>query len=155
MKEPFFGVDFILSFIIFLMNSQFSMFTSKATIKDCVSNGTGMSDDKERACRVVWTLIIFNYMWMLSLIVISHSPLNFVNYATPSNNDTIIIIIVVNINNNIIIIMMAVVHIWMPDLKKKKKTTTTARRITVASSVYKFTKDILFKILHMNLLKIL
>ena len=54
--------------------------------------------------------------------------------------------------------MMAVVHIWMPDLKKKKKkkkTTTTARRITVASSVYKFTKDILFKILHMNLLKIL
>ena len=40
-------------------------------------------------------------------------------------------------------------------LKKKKNTTTTARRITVASSVYKFTKDILFKILYMNLLKIL
>ena len=51
----------------------------------------------------------------------------------------------------IIIIIMAVVHIWMPDLKKK----TTARRITVASSVYKFTKDMLFKILYMNLLKIL
>ena len=47
---------------------------------------------------------------------------------------------------------MAVVHIGMPDLKKKK---TTARRITVASSVYKFTKDMLFKILYMNLLKIL
>ena len=36
---------------------------------------------------------------------------------------------------------------------KKKK--TTARRITVASFVYKFTKDMLFKILYMNLLKIL
>ena len=38
---------------------------------------------------------------------------------------------------------------------KKKKNTTTARRITVASSVYKFTEDKLFKILYINLLKIL
>ena len=73
------------------------MFTYKANIKDCVSNRTGMSDDKERACRVVQTLIIFNYMWLLAL---SHCHLTFpIKFcsATPPNNDTIIII-VVNIN---------------------------------------------------------
>ena len=41
------------------------------------------------------------------------------------------------------------------DARFKKKNTTTARRITVASSVNKFTDDILFKILYINPLKIL
>ena len=36
-----------------------------------------------------------------------------------------------------------------------KKTTATARRVTVASSVYKFTEDKLFKILYIKLLTVL
>ena len=39
------------------------------------------------------------------------------------------------------------------DARLKKK--ATARRRTVASSVYNFTEDILFKILYINLVKIL